>query len=147
VWERWLSCSGSRPYRSGPVENVKVIKSDNSTILSTQSELDDGKYIIEFTWTVPTINVGDVIVGDSGEEYLREVASVSSSSNVLTLSTSQATMEDLFKNEVISMNADLSSKSNKNPVTEEIIINYMAKGVSMSTDGFTFDLSYKTINE
>jgi len=45
------------------------------------------------------------------------------------------------------MNADLSSKSNKNPVTEEIIINYMAKGVSMSTDGFTFDLSYKTINE
>jgi len=129
------------PIVQEPEENVKVIKSDNSTILSTQSELDDGKYIIDFTGTVPTINVGDVIVGDNGEGYLREVTSVSSSSNVLTFSTSQATMEDLFKNEVFSMNADLSSKGNKNPVTEKIIINYMAKGVSMSADGFTFDFS------
>ncbi|GAB3656764.1 hypothetical protein GCM10028791_28840 [Echinicola sediminis] len=54
-------------------ENTVVISSENSELLSTEPEIENGIYKIEFSGTVPAISVNDVIVGDEGEGFLRRI--------------------------------------------------------------------------
>lgn len=142
------------PTTDGPIiaDNVVVISDESSNLISSEADLESGIYIIEYTTTPSAVVVNDIIVGDEEEGFLRKVNSVTVSGNTQTMETEQATLEDVFEEATIAFNLDLSDLeevSNKGfPVTSSgIIVDYMAKGVSMANGpGVDFDMSSTVIS-
>lgn len=123
-------------------ENVVIILDENSNLTSSESDLSNGIYNIDFTSEVPEININDIIVGDEDEGFLRKVISVSSNGNSLSMQTSQATIDDVFNNATIQFNTDISESSRMaNPVTQRTQVNYMRQGVSFNENGLGYDFS------
>ncbi len=89
-------------------DNVKVIDSTIMVLDSTTSDFSSGKYVFRFNGVTPDIKAGDVIVGSTGEGYIRKVTSASPSGNTISLQTSQGNMEDVFENGSFSVNTDFS---------------------------------------
>ncbi len=129
-------------------DNVVVILDVNSNLTSSESDLDNGLYVIEFTSDLPEINVNDIIVGDEGEGFLRKVTSISSDGNKLTMQTSQATIDDVFNNASIQFNTDISEGSRSiNSTKQKIKVNYLRDGISFNENGLSYDFSNTVLYE
>ncbi|MDN3671037.1 hypothetical protein QWY93_17115 [Echinicola jeungdonensis] len=127
-------------------ENTVIISDENSELLSTESEIENGIYKIEFSGTVPEIKVDDVIVGDEEEGFLRRITGLEIDGKKVTLQTKQANMEDIFKNATLEFNTTIADSSGTNDKTSNRIKrNYLAEGVRVSNDGFSYDFSNTVI--
>lgn len=101
----------NNPPDAGPIElwsNVRVIDSTQLTLSEDTSLLNTGTYKFTVIGTAPTITTGDIIVGATGDGYIRKVTSVSVSGNIITLQTSQASMANVFKSGKIDFTMDMS---------------------------------------
>lgn len=134
-------------------DNVEVILTENSELVSSESELSSGIYKIQFNETPPEIEVNDIIVGDEGYGFLRRITGISSSGNELTMQTTQANMEDVFGNTNINFTTNLAALRGTGSVDSISSINYQrtnyerfAEGVSKSDNGFLFDFADVIIN-
>jgi len=123
-------------------DNVLILRENNTDVISTEEEILNGIYKIEFTGNPPQVALNDIIVGEQGNGYLRRVTGVGIDDNVLTLQTSQATLDDVFNDVSIAFNTDISpNSSSRSTEYYNLEVNYMAEGVNMSDDGFQFDFS------
>ena len=123
-------------------ENVVVILDEDSNLMSSETDINNGIYTIEFSENIPEININDIIVGNEGEGFLRKIISVSSNGNSLSMQTSQATIDDVFNNVNIQFNTDISeSLRMANPAKERTQVNYMRQGVSFNENGLGYDFS------
>lgn len=119
------------PVDSGPVEiweNVHVINSNTIQLDTVASDFNSGTYVFTASGTPPTINVSDVIVGSTGEGYIRIVNSVSVSGNTITLQTSQGRMEDVFKSGEFNFTGNLDDMT-------------PGKNGSVATSGFSYSVN------
>lgn len=101
----------NNPPDADPIElwsNVRVIDSTQLTLLEDTSLLNTGTYKFTVIGTAPTITIGDIIIGATGDGYIRKVTSVSVSGNIITLQTSQASMANVFKSGKIDFTMDMS---------------------------------------
>ncbi len=131
----------------GVAANVVVISDESSNIISTEEQLQNGLYVLEFTSTPPEIQQNDVVVGDEDEGFLRTVSTVSVTNNIVTLQTTQATMDDLFNDASIEFSTDISQRSQGSNKEQELKINYIKDGVRLMEDGFTYDFSNTVLYE
>ena len=92
--------------------NLLVIDSSKLKFISTTGEQAAGNYKYLVTGQIPTVKVGDAIVSDLGEGYIRKVTSTSINGNVLQLNTTQGDMEDLFKKAHFGYGVDISDLQN-----------------------------------
>ena len=117
-------------------------------MISTESEIAEGIYKIEFSQSVPDIEVDDIIVGDQGLGFLRRVNSVSIQNNVAIMETTQATMEEVFGNININFTTDLSRFNKSSSVNSSSKLNYewFAEGVSVSKKGETFRYNFNNVD-
>jgi uncharacterized protein (TIGR02145 family) len=94
-------------------DNVKIIDAANLQLDLTQTQLDAGIYQFTATGTIPAIAVGDVIVGDQGEGFLRKVTSVLVNGSTITMQTTQGSMTDVFKEGGFDFNLDMTDMQNR----------------------------------
>ncbi len=133
-------------------ENVVVISDDISNLISTKAELLSGIYVLEYSGTIPEVAVGDIIVGDEDEGFLRKVKTVSVNGNKQSMETEQATLNEIFENADLQFEFDLSglqdaSGKGASPGSSEIFYDYMGKGVSAGKgDGYSIDLKASPIS-
>lgn len=73
-----------------------VIVDETDTMLSTEQQIADGEYIIQFNDPVPTIDTETFLIGTVDSGYLREVKTVSQNGNTFTMNTEQGKLDDLF---------------------------------------------------
>lgn len=73
-----------------------VIVDETDTMLSTEQQIADGKYIIQFNDPVPTIDTETILIGTVDSGYLREVKTVSQNGNTFSMTTEQGKLDDLF---------------------------------------------------
>ena len=129
-------------------QNVSIIKSGDATLTSDSTKLSQGLYDFQFNGTPINYKVGDVIVGQANNGFLRKVTNSTVSGNNVTLQTQQATLEDLYKDANINFQLNLSKKKSANILNADLQstkINYMAEGVSLQNDGLSYDFSNTTI--
>ncbi len=139
-----IDTSEKSPYHQNPevAENVIVILDDNSNLLSSETDLFNGIYLIEFNNKAPNIKTNDIIVGDQDQGYLRKVISVNDNGNTLTLQTSQATLDDVFNNATIEFSTDISESSKmSNKKGNTIQVNYLKNGITLKNDGLDYNFS------
>lgn len=101
----------NNPPDAGPIElwsNVRVIDSTQLTLLEDTSLLNTGTYKFTVIGTAPTITIGDIIIGATGDGYIRKVTSTSVSGNNITLQTTQASLANVFKSGKIDFTMDMS---------------------------------------
>lgn len=142
------SVSDENPYHQNDevAENVIVISEDNSNLISSETDLSNGIYIIEFESDAPEVAIDDIIIGVEGEGFLRKIVSVNTSGNSLTLETSQATLDDIFNNATIEFNSDISESSRSANRTESgVTVNYAKDGITVMDDGIDFNFSNTTL--
>jgi len=126
----------------GIEENVVVILDENSDLVSTESELARGIYVIQFNSNPPTIASGDILVGNEGKGYLRNVSSASTNGNTVTLQTTQANMDDVFTDATIQFDTGLSERPTKTGGDNNAItINYVKEGLRIQDNGLNFNFS------
>jgi len=117
-------------------ENVVSILDSKSQIISSESDLLNGIYIIEFSETPPEIQMNDIIVGGEGYGFIRKVNSVSVDGSVTTMSTAPANLSDVFKSGTIEFTTDLTNSVNRsNKRSAKIPLGLEAR------EEFSFDLS------
>jgi hypothetical protein len=78
-------------------DNVHVV---DTTILisnSTPLMLGQGIYQYSFSSALPIFNNGDILVGPLNNGYIRKITSSAIAGNTITFQTTQANMEDVFK--------------------------------------------------
>ncbi len=127
-------------------DNVVVILDDTSDLVSSETDIENGIYIIEYTGDVATVAVNDIIVGDEEDGFLRKVNSVSLSGNTQTMETEQAALDQVFENADLSFNLDLANLeevTNKGYqiTSSELIFDYVAKGITIDkTNTFSFNM-------
>ena len=123
-------------------ENVVVVWDDDSDLISTEDEISNGLYKIEFASEIPDVTINDIVIGDQGKGFLRKVVNVSTSENVLTLQTIQANLDDVFNDASIQFDSNISIDS-RNDVLDgtNINVNYTAEGVQMNDDGLSYEFS------
>ena len=142
--------TGENPYHQNPevAENVIIILEENATLTSSEADLINGIYKIDFFNEVPEIKSNDVIVGDEGQGFLRRVASVSSNGNTVSMQTTQATIDDVYNNASIELTTDISERGRAtNLIKHRIQINYLHDGVRMNENGLGYDFSNTIIFE
>ena len=75
----------------------KIVVIDETDIIkSSPAEIEEGKYVIEFTNTIPEIDNQTILIGLVGEGFMRKVDSVTQSGNTFVIMTSQAKIEDVL---------------------------------------------------
>lgn len=123
-----VRCIKGYPNKLNPA--VFVIDSTVYRLISDSLELDQGIYRYEILREKhgDSIGPGNVIIGLTGEGYLREVNEVSQYGNELTLFTDWATLEDVWDSGEFNFNIDLGNTRNINGYW---IKNYLADGVSI----------------
>ncbi len=119
-------------------DNYAVVK-DNVVDLSKLTNLSEpvingDTFTYSYTGTAPNINVGDVLVGQTGFGYMRKVTGVQSQNNQIICQTDSARIVDVIKNCSINGNAQLSlGDLGKGTIAMEPT--YLAEGVSVTKDG------------
>jgi len=142
------SIPDENPYHQNAevTENVIVISDENTNLLSSDTDLSNGIYTIEFNDGTPVIKTNDIIVGDEGEGFLRKVVSVNSNGNTITLQTSQAKIDDVFNNATIEFTTDITESSKMaNGKSKNIKVNYLKNGVTIMENGLEYDFSNTTL--
>jgi hypothetical protein len=109
-------------------DNVKIIDTTTYTLNQSPTLIGNGIYQFSFTGATPTITIGDIIVGSEGNGYLRKVSGVTLNSGNVSLQTTQARMEDVFKNGGLNFNLDMDNMHQKSAST-----------------GFSYPINNKTI--
>ena len=109
-------------------ENVKIIDTTTYTLNQSPTLIGNGIYQFSYTGATPTITIGDIIVGSAGVGYLRKVTAVTLNSGNISLQTTQARMEDVFKNGGLNFNLDMDNMHQKSAST-----------------GFSYPINNKTI--
>ncbi len=87
---------------------VIVIDSTQWLLASTASQISQGTYTY-FGNNLPAFIPNDIIVGMTGEGYLRKVTSVTSQAGQVTLTTTPAKLEDVFQQANINFAAGISN--------------------------------------
>jgi len=83
--------------------NVVVVDTAQYNLVSTQQELNDGIYIYNICNSLADIKhngnfiPGNVIVGTTGEGYLRKITGITSGTNTITVHTVAGKLEDVFE--------------------------------------------------
>ncbi len=94
--------------------DVVIIDTTEYELISDSIELDQGiyKYLIIGKAKADEIIIGDVIVGKTGEGYMRRVKNVDMQPPILLLETNHAALEDIFNQLeiVIPINIDSTTK-------------------------------------
>ncbi len=81
-----------------PYEHTKVIDSNIFKLISTQDELQQGLYKYEnASEYAQDFEVSDIVIGSTGEGYLRKVIKIETQGDVLIFSTEQATLDEAFE--------------------------------------------------
>ena len=131
--------------------NAIVIDTITSQLLSDSTQLAQGIYEFQFSGTQPALEVGKIITGAAGNGYLRKITGVLTRGNPVILQTEQATMEDLFNTINFGFQSGISSKPGEKGYVvidpKNISVNYLAEGVTLKSDGFTYDFSNTLIFE
>ncbi len=91
---------------------VIVIDSTQWLLASSAAQIGQGEYTY-FGNNLPAFIVNDIIIGITGEGYLRKVTSVVSQSGQVTLSTIPAKLEDVFQQANINFTTDASNLMRK----------------------------------
>ncbi len=123
------------PVVPGPIElkeNVHVIDSTNTVLDFNASDFTNGIFVFNINGTPPIINVDDVIIGASGDGYIRIVTSVNVNGNIITLQTTQGTMEDVFKNGSFNFSLDMNGM---NPGKTDAGFEYSVSNQSLYSNG------------
>ena len=123
------------PQPDQPLETI--VTEDTEVIDSTQINepiIEDNTYTFDYTGQQPDIQAGDVIVGQTGEGYMRKVTSVSYNNNQMILETNQAALTDVLEQCDIydSIMVGIGQKSTINGNNIGIQYIEMTKGVSTS---------------
>jgi hypothetical protein len=133
-----------------------VIVDETDKILSTDEEIENGNYKIEFSDPVPEISSESILIGIGGEGFLRKVNSVNNTGNTFTIATSQGKLEDILLDGGLELskmlNLDTNTTSNKTsgyqqldklPTRKEILSNEKFKtGVHY----YIIDKNVKSLN-
>lgn len=101
---------GAEPAGSLELWDNVVVPSQNSLVLDTNTtDFLNGVYTYNFneSGTLP-VSVGDIIVGEEGEGFIRKVLTVSQNNGQYTFTTEQATLEDVFKSGEFNFNMDMA---------------------------------------
>ena len=88
--------------------NVFVIDSTKLQLVSTNDQLNQGIYVFMSTTTFPNFVDSGIIVGTTGEGYLRKITSITKQTGTIILSTQQACFEDVFQQGSFSVITDLT---------------------------------------
>jgi len=99
-----ISCSKKQtdPEQEPPVLNKKIVlspatKEPEKLQNVTTVNVDSTKLVIQFSNNnTPTYKKGDILIGSTGEGYLRRVESVTKIGNTLTITTSDASLQEAF---------------------------------------------------
>ena len=98
--------------------NVVVIDTTQYTLISTASQLTQGTYVfLGKSATLADIRhngdfaTGNIIVGYTGEGYLRKITAASNDAQTITLTTDQARLEDIFQQGLITFNTGTPDNS------------------------------------
>ena len=98
--------------------NVVVIDTTQYTLTSTANQLTQGTYV--FLAKSPTLAdlrhngdfaTGNIIVGYTGQGYLRKITEATSDAQTITLTTEQARLEDIFQQGLITFNTGTPDNS------------------------------------
>ena len=115
--------------------DTNVVKIDTNVyeLISDSVELSNGIYKYQYNnlRKAADIGVSDVIIGVTDQGYLRKVNSVSDDPPILTLETSQATMEDVFEQGEFDFSLNLDELE-KSFVLSSGQITYLAEGVTLT---------------
>jgi len=125
-------------------ENVVQINDEELELISDSTQLANGIYAYEGNAT--DIEIGSILVGSSGEGYMRIVTGIQSkSSSSVVLETEQAVLTDVVKNMQLSDSIfvtfaeDSKRYSKGKPIPVETF--YLIPGAKLKSDKSGFDLS------
>ena len=105
----------SGPSGTGPVvvkNNVIIIDTAQYTLVSSSSQLAAGTYVYLYKPSLAAIRhdadltAGNIIIGTTGEGYLRKITSSTNDAGYITLATTQASLEDVFQQGTVAFNAN-----------------------------------------
>ena len=127
--------------------NVVTIDTTVYTLISDSLELAQGIYKYEYNGKRKSedIVIGDAIIGVTGEGYLRKVNTIEDDPPILTLETTQATMEDVFVDGDFSTPFNLDSLQNAKMFFNKGEIVYLRDGVSLDVKDGGFDYSFDDV--
>ena len=111
-------------------ENVKIIDATKLQLDVTPTQIENGVYQFTFSGTAPNITIGDVIVGEQGNGFLRKVTSIVVNGNTITLQTTQGAMSDVFKEGGFNFDLDMSDMKGRT-----------------TTNGFSYTITNQSIYE
>lgn len=112
-------------------DNVKIIAKKTMDLNLNPTQLNSGIYQFTFLGATPNIAIGDVIVGEEGEGYIRKVTSSTVSGNTITLQTTQGSMSDVFKDGSFNFNMSLNGMQARNGDG----FNYAINNLNLYQDG------------
>ncbi len=127
--------------------NVVIIDTTVYTLISDSLELAQGIYKYEYNVKGKSddIVIGNVILGVTDEGYLRKVNTISDNPPILTLETSQATMEDVFVQGDFSTPFNLDSLQQANKIFSKGKIIYLRDGVNLDIKESGFEYSFEDV--
>jgi hypothetical protein len=97
--------------------NVFVVDSNIFALISTPDQLSIGVYVYTYKPTIENLRHsgdfanGGVMVGLTGEGYMRKIVSVTNANGVVTITTHQAKLEDVFETCALTFSAGVSQSA------------------------------------
>src|SRR5262245_12136316 len=89
-------------------DNVKIVRTIGFTLNVGASNIANGTYVFSHFGSDPRIEVGDILVSDEGDGYIRKIVSITINGNTYTIQTTQGTLEDIYKQGRLVFNVDLN---------------------------------------
>lgn len=113
--------------------NENVVNTSEMNNLS-EPVINGDTYTYSYTGTAPSINVGDVLVGQTGYGYMRKVTGVQTQNNQIVCQTDSARIVDVIDDCSINGSAQLTlGDLGKGAIPMQQV--YLADGVSVTKDG------------
>lgn len=110
----------NEPVSEKPVlyDNVKIMDQTKTELDLNPELINAGTYQFSFNGEAPAIAVGDVIIGEQGEGFIRIVTGVTTASNKLILQTTQGSMSDVFKDGEFNFTMNMAGMEQRTMGTE-----------------------------
>jgi sulfatase modifying factor 1 len=130
-----VSCK-KKPTEPGDTEDYAVVN-DNVVDTSTMNNLsepvvDGDTYSYTYTGTAPSIQVGDVLVGQTGYGYMRKVTGVQTLNNQIVCQTEDACIEDVISEGYFKGSAQLTMPGSEKTDGIELEPVFLDEGVTYS---------------
>ena len=128
-------------------KDVRIINESEALLISDSTDLANGIY--RFTGHVEDVQVGNVILGQQDDGFMRRVTAMLEKSNEYAFETEQANMEDVFDGLVLQDSIAITLNQNKTfmydgrPLPLEVL--YLPAGASLKNDGSGISFSNDTI--